>query len=162
MKPLIIVVAVIVFVGVGAVYYINQPYSFLNLTPTVSDQVFDSGNPDPTLQTDQSFTDNYLEYSSQVFTSSRDKKRVLYFFADWCPECKEADADFKASSSKIPADIIIFRTNYRDTQTNDEEERLAVKYKITYQHTFVQVDENGNEITKWNGGGLDNLLSKIK
>ena len=39
---------------------------------------------------------------------------------------------------------------------------LAQKYSITYQHTFVQIDAEGKEITKWNGGKIDELLTNIK
>jgi thioredoxin-related protein len=47
-------------------------------------------------------------------------------------------------------------------ETDQEEKDLAKKYGITYQHTFVQIDSKGNEITKWNGGKTDELLAKIK
>ena len=43
-----------------------------------------------------------------------------------------------------------------------EEKDLAKKYAITYQHTFVQIDGLGKEVTKWNGGKTDDLLTNIK
>jgi hypothetical protein len=40
---------------------------------------------------------------------------------------------------------------------------LKKKYGVTYQHTLVQVDAQGNMITKWSGGNtLESLLEKIK
>lgn len=57
--------------------------------------------------------------------------------------------------------MVIFRVNYNDPETDDQEKELAKKYEITYQHTFVQVDEGGNVITKWNGGGLTELLENL-
>ena len=39
---------------------------------------------------------------------------------------------------------------------------LAKKYGITYQHTFVQIDSQGKEVTKWNGGQTDELAANIK
>lgn len=86
----------------------------------------------------------------------------LYFYANWCPICKPADADFKANSSKIPPDVTVIRVNYNDTDTGQEEKDLAKKYGITYQHTFVQIDAQGKEVTKWNGGQTDELLANIK
>ena len=84
------------------------------------------------------------------------KKRVLYFYATWCPTCSVANEDFTVNAARIPQDVVIFRTNY------DSEVELKRKYAITYQHTFVQVDENGNELAKWNGGGLTELISNLK
>ena len=46
--------------------------------------------------------------------------------------------------------------------TDKEEEDLARKYGITYQHTYVQIDGVGKEVTKWNGGQINELLSNIK
>lgn len=34
-------------------------------------------------------------------------------------------------------------------------------YGVTYQHTFVQIDENGDALAKWNGGDVEKLLSNV-
>lgn len=39
--------AVVLMIGAGAVYYINQPDSFLNTTPTASEQVFKKDDIEP-------------------------------------------------------------------------------------------------------------------
>ncbi|OGM04142.1 hypothetical protein A2715_04050 [Candidatus Woesebacteria bacterium RIFCSPHIGHO2_01_FULL_39_32] len=105
--------------------------------------------------------DRYIEYSPEVLASNKDKKRVLYFYANWCPTCRPADADFKANESQIPEDVVLIRVNYNDSDTDSEEEQLATQYGITYQHTFVQIDESGNEVTKWNGGQIEELLERL-
>lgn len=104
----------------------------------------------------------YVEYSKSVLDQSVDKRRVLYFYANWCPTCKPADENFKAKSSKIPEDVVVIRVNYNDSDTDQEEKDLANKYRITYQHTYVQIDATGAEVTKWNGGQLEELLDRIK
>lgn len=115
---------------------------------------------------DKKMTDNnstrYVEYSKDVLDQAVNSRRVLFFYANWCPICKPADADFKANSSKIPSDVTVIRVNYNDTDTDQEEKDLAKKYGITYQHTFVQIDSQGKEIKKWNGGKTDELLANIK
>ena len=58
--------------------------------------------------------------------------------------------------------MVVIRTNYNDPDTDQEEKDLAKKYGITYQHTFVQVDAQGKELTKWNGGQTDELVTNIK
>ena len=98
----------------------------------------------------------YVEYSSEAFAEATDARRVLYFFAPWCSTCRPTDAEFTAQADQIPPNVILFRVNY-DTET-----KLKQKYNITYQHTFVQVSKNGDEVAKWNGGGMVDLLANLK
>lgn len=104
----------------------------------------------------------YVEYTKEVLDQSVDKRRVLFFYANWCPICRPADADFRESVSKIPADVVLIRVNYNDPDTDQEEKDLAKKYGVTYQHTFVQIDKGGIAITSWNGGKTEELLKNIK
>lgn len=104
----------------------------------------------------------YLPYSESVFETAASGKRVLFFYADWCPTCRPTDADLQANMSKIPEGVTVLRVNYNDTATDQAEKDLAKKYGVTYQHTFVQIDAEGNEVTKWNGGKTTELLAKIK
>lgn len=106
--------------------------------------------------------EKYVPFSPEMLTSSANTRRVLFFYANWCPTCKPADASFTKNMSQIPADVTLIRVNYDDTETDQAEKELAKKYGVTYQHTFVQIDANGNEVTKWNGGQIDELLKKIK
>ncbi len=104
----------------------------------------------------------YAPYSENAFRASADMRRVLFFYASWCPTCRPADADFTDNMSQIPEDVVVFRVNYNDTDTDQDEKDLAEQYGITYQHTFVQIDEQGQVIKKWNGGKLNELLSNIQ
>ncbi len=104
----------------------------------------------------------YVEYSKAAFDQAAGKRRVLYFYATWCPSCKTANEDFTANPNNIPEDVVVIRTNYNDPNTDQEEKDLAKKYGITYQHTFVQVDSKGKEVTKWNGGQTEELAANIK
>lgn len=104
----------------------------------------------------------YFPYSEQVFNNHSGKKRVLFFYANWCPTCRPADANFKDLEKKIPDDTVVIRVNYKDSDTDDMEKELANKYKITYQHSFIQIDSQGNEITRWNGGKINELLANLK
>lgn len=104
----------------------------------------------------------YVVYSPDALNSAANTRRVLFFYANWCPICRPADADFSAHADKIPSDVTVIRVNYNDSDTDDEEKKLALQYGITYQHTFVQIDQNGNEVTKWVGGQTDELLANLK
>lgn len=97
----------------------------------------------------------YMPYSQQAFADASKTKRVLFFHAPWCPTCRPADEEFTKNADQIPTGVTLFKTDY------DSETALKTTYAITYQHTFVQVDENGKEIAKWNGGGLKELVENI-
>lgn len=99
----------------------------------------------------------YVDYSPSALASATKDggKAVLYFYAPWCPFCKVADAAFTSKTSDIPAGVTVLKTSY------DNEKDLKTKYGVTYQHTFVQVDAQGNQIAKWNGGDIDALKANI-
>lgn len=98
----------------------------------------------------------YVTYAKEVFEQAKDKKRVYYFHAPWCPTCRPADAEFQANNQNIPEDVMLFKTDY------DSSGDLKKQYAITYQHTFVLVDENGIEVKKWNGGGMAELITNTQ
>jgi thiol-disulfide isomerase/thioredoxin len=101
---------------------------------------------------------SYLDYSTQAVADAQKagNKVVLFFHAAWCPYCKAADAAFKANLDKIPSGITVLKTDY------DSNTELKTKYGVTYQHTFVQIDNNGNLVTKWVSGDIDLLKQSIK
>ncbi len=105
---------------------------------------------------------NYVPYSNDSFTQSASTRRILFFYASWCPTCVPADSDFTKNVAMLPTDVTLIRVNYNDSDTNADEKALAIKYGITYQHTYVQIDAQGNEVAKWNGGATKELLDKIK
>ncbi len=104
----------------------------------------------------------YLEHSRQNLIVDDSARRVLFFYANWCPTCIPADKDFSENVGKLPSDVVVIRVNYNDDQTDEAEKSLAKKYGVTYQHTFVQIDKNGKEVAKWNGEGVEKLLSNLK
>lgn len=125
------------------------------------DAAMEEKKEDDKMMADKS-TSRYVEYSKAALDQAAGNRRVLYFYANWCPICKPANADFTANSSKIPSDVTVLRVNYNDSDTDQEEKDLAKKYAVTYQHTFVQIDGQGKQVTAWNGGKTDELLAKIK
>ena len=126
----------------------------------IDDATIEKNEGDKTLA-DKSVS-RYVEYSKAALDQAAGNRRVLFFYANWCPTCRPTDVDLSANKSKIPEDVTVIRVNYNDPETDQEEKDLARKYDITYQHTFVQIDSQGKEVTKWNGGKTDELLAKIK
>jgi len=102
----------------------------------------------------------YLVYAGEDLMTKDDGKRVLFFYANWCPTCKPVDAAF--SKADLPADLTVIRVNYNDAETDAAEKALAEKYGVTYQHTFVQIDQNGKLIKKWNGGSVEDVIKNVQ
>lgn len=76
---------------------------------------------------------------------------VLFFYADWCPTCQIAMKNIDENGKKLGV-ITVVVVNY------DKAHDLRGKYLVSYQHTFVQIDEHGNKLAIWNGGGVDGIL----
>ena len=99
----------------------------------------------------------YEAYAPQKIALASSSDVVLFFHAGWCPTCKALETNINAHLSDIPNGVHILKVNY------DTESELKKKYGITYQHTFVQVDAQGNQIKKWSGSPtLNSLLSEIE
>lgn len=110
---------------------------------------------------DETPKDAYLEFNQSLFEENKLKRRVLFFYASWCTTCRPVNAEFLKETNKIPDDVVVFRVNYRDSDTDEIEKSLAEKYNITYQHTFVQINQQGDVIKKWNGGNLADLIKNV-
>lgn len=154
MKPYTLLVAALVIVIAGGAYVFSRstPNSTANITPTpeitpVYNEVA-TGTPQQ--------ASRYVTYSKAAFDAAKGKRRVYFFHAPWCPTCRPADAQFQANADSIPDEVVLFKTDY-DSSTD-----LKKQYSVTYQHTFVQVDDTGDEITRWSGGGINELVANIK
>jgi len=100
---------------------------------------------------------SYEAYSPEKVSLASSQDVVLFFRASWCPSCRSLDADIRANINNIPAGVVILDVNYDDSTA------LKQKYGVTYQHTFVQVDAQGNQIAKWTlSPTLASLITNIK
>lgn len=100
---------------------------------------------------------SYEVYAPEKLAHAAMGKVVLFFRATWCPSCKTIDTDIRSKLSAIPAGVTILDVDY------DTAAALKQKYGVTYQHTFVQVDASGAQITKWSGGAtLADLVSHLQ
>ena len=79
------------------------------------------------------------------------KPTVLFFYATWCPTCKTTAEELKASPGKLDG-VNLLIVDY------DNSDDLQMKYGVTYQHTFVLIDSDGEALDTWNGGGIDDIL----
>lgn len=161
-KNIVIIVAVLFVAGVA--FFIKEEFSKgIPTSEKVQSTIGKNDLPADSSQSEKlAENSKYLEYSNEVFEKSENARRVLFFYASWCPICIPADKDFRENQNKFPEDLVLIRVNYNDPETDQEEKDLAKKYAVTYQHTFVQIDSVGNEVNKWNGGETEELLKNLK
>lgn len=99
----------------------------------------------------------YEDYEPSKLARASNENVILFFKASWCPTCRAVDQDITANLNTIPKGVNILKVNY------DNSKELQKKYGVTYQHTFIQVDAQGNLIKKWSGGTtLASVLSQIQ
>ncbi|PID32284.1 hypothetical protein CR970_01245 [Candidatus Saccharibacteria bacterium] len=85
-----------------------------------------------------------------------DATKVYYFHADWCPVCQKVDkAIVEDGAAKLPDNVVLIKTDY------DDNTDLRKKYGITYQYTFVQVDQDGNKVKQWTATSYDDVAKGI-
>lgn len=161
-KVIYAVGALLAVLGIGAAVILTTG-SNESTEPTATTQSSDnttSENLTTPLPTNNETTEGqarYIDYSEQSLANSATDANVLFFHADWCTICNSIERNVSAGT--IPDNITIHKVNY------DTERSLVDKYGITYQSAFVQVDKQGNQITKWQGlfgDDIDDILSNIQ
>lgn len=91
-----------------------------------------------------------LDFTNADFATAAqsDKLVVLYFYANWCPICREEFPQAQAAFDELATDQVIgFRVNYRDDQTDADEAALARQHGVAYQHTKVFI-KGGQQLLK--------------
>jgi thiol-disulfide isomerase/thioredoxin len=96
----------------------------------------------------------YTAYSEGILENGTTK--VLFFHAAWCPRCRKVEADLKAWYIDTGFPLTVYKVDY-DTET-----ALKSRYGITYQHTFVKVDGQGNVIEKIQGPSDEQLMELLQ
>lgn len=151
-----VIVGIVVLAIIGSVVYTNSqketPEKMMEKTPVAEITAMMEKPTDAMMKKES----RYVEYTKTAFDAAKGKKRVYFFHASWCPTCKAANTEITGNLDGIPEDVVLFKTDY------DTNSALKKQYSITYQHTFVLVDDMGKELKKWNGGGLAELSANTK
>jgi thiol-disulfide isomerase/thioredoxin len=88
---------------------------------------------------------NRVDYDAAI---KSDKLVVLYFYANWCPICKKEVPELYAAFDALTTENVVgFRVNYNDSETDANEEALAREFGVAYQHTKVFL-KNGVRVLK--------------
>ncbi len=95
----------------------------------------------------------YVPFTQAAYDQARaeGKNIFLEFYANWCPICIAQAPALENGLSQLKSDqLVAFRVNYKDSETDADETALAKKYNITYQHTHVVADSSENVLLKSN------------
>lgn len=91
-----------------------------------------------------------LDFTQEDYKKAlvEDKLVALYFYANWCPICRAEFPKMEKAFDELQVDNVIgFRVNYNDNETDDFERGLAREFGVAYQHTKVFL-YNGERVLK--------------
>lgn len=83
----------------------------------------------------------------------------LYFYANWCPFCKEQDPRNQRIFETYGKRVRGFRVNYNDSDTDSAERALAERFKVVYQHTGIYLKNGKDEAKRTIGTESDAALT---
>ncbi|MBI4009271.1 redoxin domain-containing protein [Candidatus Roizmanbacteria bacterium] len=85
-------------------------------------------------------TSLYIEFNKADYEKALQEGKIVFldFFANWCPICRVEAPELKAGFDSLTTEKVVgFRVNYNDTETDEDEKKLAEEFDIPYQHTKV-------------------------
>ena len=112
--------------------------------------VGDAKKPAPVVEemrkTETVVASTYEPYTKAAYDAARasGKPIFLFFFANWCPTCREQDPRNQQVVRSHQGGVAGFRVNYNDTETDADEKELAKQYGVTYQHTGFFIGTDGS------------------
>lgn len=153
-KTVAIIVGIVILIFGAAITYAAINSSKNNSgSETEQNSTSPAGEPDSGSDTDTPATPppsdpdapvssqpgRFIDYSEAELNQASGRK-LLFFHAPWCPQCRALEADI--NNKGVPNDMTIFKVDY------DTSQDLRQKYDVTIQTTIVEVDSNGNIINK--------------
>ena len=93
----------------------------------------------------------YYRFDKAHYEKSLEEGKVIFldFHADWCPIClREKPGILDAFNELNNENVVGYEVHYNDGKTTEDEEEMAKKYGITYQHTKVVIGKNGEAMLK--------------
>lgn len=141
-RSILLGIILVVFSLGGFIFFVNQK----SQTPNMEGKTI-PGYSGKVLAGNVSF---FLEFNKEDFEKAlkSDKIILLDFYANWCPICRAEKPEIYAGFNSLTHDKIIgFRVNFNDSETDEDERKLAKDFNVPYQHTKVFL-KNGKEVLR--------------
>lgn len=112
-------------------------------------------------------TSPFIEFNQADYQKalSENKVIVLEFYANWCPVCRAEAPEIHAGFEELDSENVVgFRVNFKDSDTDEAEEALAEEFDVPYQYTKIILD-NGVEVARyteqWNRQDLLSAVNSV-
>ncbi len=82
----------------------------------------------------------YIEFNLEDYKKAKSEGKIIFldFYANWCPICRAEFLEILSGFNELSSDDVVgFRVNFNDSETDEAEKALAKEFKIPYQHTKV-------------------------
>lgn len=112
-------------------------------------------------------TSPFLEFNKGDYEKALKSDKIIFldFYANWCPICRAEEPEILAGFETLNTDKLIgFRVNFNDSETDEDEKKLAKDFSVPYQHTKIILKE-GLEILRsvdqWDKGQFTKEINKV-
>jgi thiol:disulfide interchange protein len=112
-------------------------------------------------------TTKYLVFTKTDYdlALSTKKKVLLQFYSNWCPTCTADDNYARAAFDVMDdPDVVAFRINYQDSDTDTDEDDLARELGVSSRFTkviFVDGQPVFNQPDSWRKDDYSEELGKV-
>lgn len=106
-----------------------------------------------------------LEFNKEDYQAAvkQNKTILLYFYATWCPICQKGIKSKEEAFNKLEDDQYIgFRVNYKDSDTDADEEKLASDYAVGFQSTTVIVKNGEVKMKSTTHLNADKVIAELE
>lgn len=96
-------------------------------------------------------TSLFVEFTQSEFEKAKISDKIIFldFYANWCPICRvEAPFIESAFNELTNENLVGFRVNFNDSETDNDEKKLAKEFNVPYQHTKI-ILQNGAETARY-------------
>ena len=149
----------------------TQEAKTIKNTNNVQEQVLENQEPNQEIDNEQieiqeKEASQYIDFTREAYEQAKTDGKVIYleFYANWCPLCANQHPKIVGAFDQLKDNEIIgFRVNFKDSETDKDEENLAREFGITYQHTRIILDRDRNEVEKATGEwSSEKIIEELK
>ena len=109
----------------------------------------------------------FVEFTKAGYDKAISDGKIVFldFYANWCPICRAEAPVIDSGFNGLTSDQVVgFRVNFNDPETDADEKALASELNIPYQHTKV-ILVDGKEVFRstdqWKKEDFDSAMQQV-